>query len=166
MIWVVSWQNQQNGMCAQRRLGSAWADSLSAWRKLGSLATHWGITTLLPPLPVVQGFMLLNNSFAFFGHSSFLIAVLLSIYFSGLKLSLCQTPSASLKGNIDITSPGKYFSTALCSWAEKRQRWKIEPSRQTAKNSAQTFWLLLCLMTGWNAAAFPEICPLYLFLKF
>ena len=33
---------------------------------------------------------------------------LLTINFSGLKLSLCQTPSASLNGNIDITSPGKY----------------------------------------------------------
>ena len=39
--------NQQNGMCTQRRLRSAWASaqsdqsSLSAWRKLWSLATHW-----------------------------------------------------------------------------------------------------------------------------
>ena len=46
-ICAASWQNQQNGMCAQRRLRSAWASaqsdqsSLSAWRKLGSLATHW-----------------------------------------------------------------------------------------------------------------------------
>ena len=46
-IWATSWQNQQNGMCAQRRLRSAWASaqsdqsSLSAWRKLGSLATLW-----------------------------------------------------------------------------------------------------------------------------
>ena len=46
-IWATSWQNQQNGMCAQWRLRSAWAcaqsdqSSLSAWRKLGSLATHW-----------------------------------------------------------------------------------------------------------------------------
>ena len=45
--WAVSWQNQQNGMWAQRRLGSAWASAqsdqslLSAWRKIGSLATHW-----------------------------------------------------------------------------------------------------------------------------
>ena len=40
---AASWQNQQNGMCAQRRLRSAWvsASLLSAWRKLGSLATHW-----------------------------------------------------------------------------------------------------------------------------
>ena len=54
--------------------------------------------------------MRIKNSSAFFGHSSFLIALeLLTIYFSGLKLSLCQTPSASLNGNIDITSPGKYF---------------------------------------------------------
>ena len=47
-IWATSCQNQQNGMCAQRRLRSASASaqsdqsSLSAWRKLGSLATHWG----------------------------------------------------------------------------------------------------------------------------
>ena len=27
--------------CAQRRPRSDWASSLSAWRKLGSLATHW-----------------------------------------------------------------------------------------------------------------------------
>ena len=76
-VWAASWQNQQNGMCtqrrlrhppslirvfavrmkkawvlsyplsAQRRLWSDWADaqadqsSLFAWRKLGSLATHW-----------------------------------------------------------------------------------------------------------------------------
>ena len=46
--WAASWQNQQNGMCAQRRLGWIWASArsdqeslLSAWRKLGSLATHW-----------------------------------------------------------------------------------------------------------------------------
>ena len=31
-------KNQQNGMCTQQRLRSAWA---SAWRKLGSLAAHW-----------------------------------------------------------------------------------------------------------------------------
>ena len=42
-IRATSWQNQQNGMCTQRRLRSAWASvsSLSAWRKLGSLAIHW-----------------------------------------------------------------------------------------------------------------------------
>ena len=40
-------QNQQNGTSAQRRFRSAWAfaqsdqSSLSAWTKLGSLATHW-----------------------------------------------------------------------------------------------------------------------------
>ena len=40
-IWAASWQNQQNGMCAQRRLRSAQSDqsSLSAWRKLGSFAS-------------------------------------------------------------------------------------------------------------------------------
>ena len=46
--WATSWQNIQNGMCAQQRLRSIWASArsdqeslLSAWRKLGSLATHW-----------------------------------------------------------------------------------------------------------------------------
>ena len=43
--WAASWQNQQNGICAQRRLRSTWAtwseSSLSAWRKLRSLATNW-----------------------------------------------------------------------------------------------------------------------------
>ena len=47
-IWAASWQNQQNDLCTQQRLRSAWASaqsgqsSLSAWRKLWSLATHWG----------------------------------------------------------------------------------------------------------------------------
>ena len=48
VIWAATWQNQQNGMCAQRRLKISlgirpvWSESsLSAWRKLGSLATHW-----------------------------------------------------------------------------------------------------------------------------
>ena len=46
-IWASAWQNLQNGICAQRRLRSAWASaqydqsSLSAWRKFGFLATHW-----------------------------------------------------------------------------------------------------------------------------
>ena len=45
--WAASWQNQQNGMCAQRSqislgIRPVWSESsLSAWRKLGSLATHW-----------------------------------------------------------------------------------------------------------------------------
>ena len=42
-----AWQNLQNGMCAQRRLRPALTpaqsdqSSLPAWRKLGSLVTHW-----------------------------------------------------------------------------------------------------------------------------
>ena len=46
--WAASWQNQQNGMCSpaktQISLGirPVWSESsLFAWRKLGSLATHW-----------------------------------------------------------------------------------------------------------------------------
>ena len=44
--WASTWQNLQNGMCAQGRLRSTWASAqsdqslLSTWRKLGSLATH------------------------------------------------------------------------------------------------------------------------------
>ena len=44
-IWAASWQNQRNGICAQRRLRSDRASaqseqsSLSAWRKLGSFAS-------------------------------------------------------------------------------------------------------------------------------
>ena len=39
--WAASWQNQQNGMCAQRRLRSAWASAQSdqSLRCLRSLAT-------------------------------------------------------------------------------------------------------------------------------
>ena len=32
--WAASWQNQQNGMCAQRRLRSAWASTQSDQRKM------------------------------------------------------------------------------------------------------------------------------------
>ena len=52
-IWATAWQNQQNGLCAQWRLRSAWASAQSnqtpaqsdqslpsAWRKVRSLATH------------------------------------------------------------------------------------------------------------------------------
>ena len=52
--WATSWQNQQNGMCAQQTLRSAWASAqslgirpvwseslLSTWKKLVFLATHW-----------------------------------------------------------------------------------------------------------------------------
>ena len=46
VIWAAAWQNQQNDLCAQRRLRSAWAatqsdqSSQSAWRNFGSLATQ------------------------------------------------------------------------------------------------------------------------------
>ena len=47
LLFTCAWENLQKGMCTQWRLRSAWASaqadqsSLSAWRKLGSLATHW-----------------------------------------------------------------------------------------------------------------------------
>ena len=47
-IWAASWQNQQNGMCAQWRLGSAWAlaqldKSLHCLHQesFGQIATQW-----------------------------------------------------------------------------------------------------------------------------
>ena len=46
--WATSWQNQQNGICGQRRLRLAWASAQSDQNlrcpheeKLGSLVTHW-----------------------------------------------------------------------------------------------------------------------------
>ena len=36
--WATSWQNQQNGLCAQRRLGSAWASTQS---DQSSLCAQW-----------------------------------------------------------------------------------------------------------------------------
>ena len=48
IIWAASWQNQQNDLCAQQRLRSAWASAQSDQslrcpheESLGSLATHW-----------------------------------------------------------------------------------------------------------------------------
>ena len=46
-LWTASWQNQQNGMCPSENSDqpghppSLIRSSLSAWRKLRSLATHW-----------------------------------------------------------------------------------------------------------------------------
>ena len=46
-IWACARQNQKNDMCTKRRLRSAWASaqsdqsSLSAWRKVGSIAIFW-----------------------------------------------------------------------------------------------------------------------------
>ena len=45
--WATAWQNQQNDLCTQQRQISLgihpfWSESsLSAWRNLGALATHW-----------------------------------------------------------------------------------------------------------------------------
>ena len=44
---ATAWQNQQNDLCAQKRLRSAWVpaksdqSSLSAWRNIGPLTIHW-----------------------------------------------------------------------------------------------------------------------------
>ena len=37
-LWATVWQNQQNGLCAQRRLRSAWAPAQSDQSSLGA---HW-----------------------------------------------------------------------------------------------------------------------------
>ena len=47
-IWAASWQNQQNGMCAQQRLRSAWASAQSDQ----SLAVRMIEETLGPQLPI------------------------------------------------------------------------------------------------------------------
>ena len=47
LIWACTWQNQQNDMCAQQSsdqpcICPVWsASSLSAWKKIGSLAILW-----------------------------------------------------------------------------------------------------------------------------
>ena len=50
LIWAAAWQNQQNGLCAQRRLRSVWASAHSDQSircphnesfQYGHLATHW-----------------------------------------------------------------------------------------------------------------------------
>ena len=42
VLWAAAWQNHQNDMCAQRRLRPVWSESsVSSWRNLGSLTTHW-----------------------------------------------------------------------------------------------------------------------------
>ena len=44
--WAAAWQKQQNDLCAQQRLGPAWASTqsdqslLCAWRSVGSMATN------------------------------------------------------------------------------------------------------------------------------
>ena len=41
-IWAASWQNQRNGMCAQRRLGSAWASTQADLRlRLAHMPFCW-----------------------------------------------------------------------------------------------------------------------------
>ena len=44
-IWAASWQNQQNGICAQRRLRSAWA---SAQSDQSSLSAWWSLVLSYP----------------------------------------------------------------------------------------------------------------------
>ena len=41
-IWAATWQNQQNECAPSKSVCPVWSESsLSAWRNLGSLATHW-----------------------------------------------------------------------------------------------------------------------------
>ena len=39
-IWTAAWQNQQNDLCAQRRLREG-ESSLSVWRNIGPFTTYW-----------------------------------------------------------------------------------------------------------------------------
>ena len=40
--WAASWQHQQNGTKFETGIRPVWSEpSLSAWKKLESLATHW-----------------------------------------------------------------------------------------------------------------------------
>ena len=74
--WAATWQNQQNGMCAQWRqislgIRPVWSESsLSAWRKLGSLATHWAQAKTLRRCPGWSESSLGAQSFYWFCHEA------------------------------------------------------------------------------------------------
>ena len=70
--WATSWQNQQNSMCTEQWLRSAWASAqsaLSTWRKLGSLATHWATAKSRSDL-ADAGFLLGAQSFCWLCHAA------------------------------------------------------------------------------------------------
>ena len=75
--WAASWQNQQNGVCAQWRLISAWAfcpvwseSLLSAWRKLPIERTVKTDQTGRLPMPGWSEFLLGTQSFCWFCHEA------------------------------------------------------------------------------------------------
>ena len=54
--WARAHQDQQNDLCTQRRLRSAWSESsLSTWRNLESWASHWAQSRLLISLLICLG---------------------------------------------------------------------------------------------------------------
>ena len=79
---ATSWQNQQNSMCTQRRLVGliiypVWSESsLSAWRRLESLATHWAHskktdqTGQMARCPGCSDFLLGTQSLFWFCHEA------------------------------------------------------------------------------------------------
>ena len=131
LIWAASWQNQQNGM---RRLRSAWAftlsdqSSLSAWRKLGSLASS-----------AQTGRIQLANLSLRWGHTRFVGFVmrwLISLIFCGVNpeekphgrlhmapckqkvIVICPTSGVRNPGASAVRDPvvGSRHLRPLCHW--------------------------------------------------
>ena len=95
-IWAALWQNQQNDLYAQQRLRSAWASTpawastqsdqswLSAWRKVGYLATHWAHSKLIR-LGICPGW-----SESLLGAHAILLVLSYSVSFSNDTRNKCQ----------------------------------------------------------------------------
>ena len=49
IIWASAWQNEQNDMCVQRRLRSAWTSAQSGWSVFAiRMKTHWVLSYMYP----------------------------------------------------------------------------------------------------------------------
>ena len=137
-IWAAWWQNQQNSMCTQRRLRSAWASAqsrcpgwsespLSTWRKLGYLAIHWAPRKDWSRLIWVY---VGRTPFCWFCYEA------AHFYFSS---SWCQRRSATVECDTPWTWHGRSFKVA---------------GHLLVPISFH------CLLTIWSESGFDVVCPL------
>ena len=131
--WAASWQNQQNGMCAQRRLRSAWTSaqfdqsSLSAWRKLESWTTLWvhsedsDQTGRMPRVIWVFAGRTVILLVLSWGGSNYYHMPSFSVGERGGSVVECRTPEREVRGS-------KPTAAVLCPWARHftpRKYWLI-----------------------------------------
>ena len=93
-IWAVAWQNQQNNLCTQQRLRSAWASALPdqslRWWIVGSSATHWVHCEDWSDWADAQADLSLrwvHRSFCWFCHEAAHMYIML--YFCNIFILLC-----------------------------------------------------------------------------